>query len=242
MSIRIGNNIIANNFQMEPINPATTTEAGIIRIATDAEVKAGTSKTIAITPYQLATAASKTQVDDETITKDSNDVITAIGLKSKNDILMYNWIGTLEEYKRDTELAIIQPDWVCYVTDDYVDGDIVEVTASTDCVQVHSPLVDISSGNHTIQLSRGISIHRFNIIGNASFTFNTSELNLTDNESYTFEMKLVMPQVHSLNFPANILWMDNNIPLINEPGVYYVVFRTDDQGTKWYANLQGKWS
>ena len=95
MSIRIGNKIVASN---NANNLATTEQAGIIRIATDEEVKAGLKNDIAITPYQLANAATKTSVDGETITKDENDVITSIGVKSKNDVLMYNWIGTEEEY------------------------------------------------------------------------------------------------------------------------------------------------
>lgn len=120
MSIRIGNQIVASN---TATNLATEEHAGVIRIATDEEVKAGNATNLAITPYQLANAASKTSVDEETIIKDNDDVITAIGVKTKNDVLMYNWIGTSAEYQQAQLLGTIQPDWVCYITDDDEDFD-----------------------------------------------------------------------------------------------------------------------
>lgn len=143
MSIRIGNKIIASNTAN---NLATTEEAGIIRIATDEEVKAGTDNSIAITPYQLANAATKTSVDEETITKDEDDVITAIGVKTRNDVLMYNWIGTLAEYEEAQELGTIQSDWVCYITDDDEDYDIITPTYGSDVA-----LLDIIITNQILE-------------------------------------------------------------------------------------------
>ena len=92
MSIRKNNKIIAGNYKSDIITDATQTEKGKIRIATDNEVKQGLSKDTAITPYQLANASSKTQVDNETIIKDSEDIITTVGVKSKSNVVLYDWI------------------------------------------------------------------------------------------------------------------------------------------------------
>lgn len=241
MSIRIGNDIIANNYQLDKIPEATMEEAGVIRIATEDEVKAGLSNSLAITPYQLANAATKTQVDEETITKDINDVITAIGLKSKNDVLMYNWIGTLAEYERDIKLAIIQPDWVCYVTDDCLEGESAGGSGTSNCIQIHTELNDINEEEIVI-LERDTSIYRYNVNKNSTFIFDTSSLDLKDTETYTFEIKLHLSGAYSLSFPVNINWMEDIAPTMVNKGVYYLVFRTDDKGNSWYGNSQGRWN
>lgn len=118
MSIRIGDKIIAANYATQIVSNATTEKAGIIKIATDEEISAGQSTNTAVTPYQLANAATKTQVDNETIEKDESDIITAIGIKSKSGKILYDWIGTQEEYDIEWSAGTIEPDWICWVTDD----------------------------------------------------------------------------------------------------------------------------
>lgn len=57
-------------------------------------------------------------VDDITIVKDDNDIITTVGIKSKNDTILYDWIGTENEYNIALGNGTIQPNWICYITDD----------------------------------------------------------------------------------------------------------------------------
>lgn len=116
MSIRIGDKIVAN--YTEEVVSATNQVEGKIRIATDNEITEGTSTNTAVTPKQLANAATKTQVDDITIEKDVNDVITAIGVKSKSGDIIYDWIGTKAEYEEAYNSGTIQPNWFCFITDD----------------------------------------------------------------------------------------------------------------------------
>ena len=118
MSIRIGDKIIAANYATQVVSNATTEKAGIIKIATDEEISAGQSTNTAVTPYQLANAATKTQVDNTTIEKDESDVITAIGIKSKSGKILYDWVGTQEEYDIAWSAGAIESDWICWVTDD----------------------------------------------------------------------------------------------------------------------------
>ena len=119
MSIRKNNKIIAGNYKSDIITDATQTEKGKIRIATDTEVAQGLSKDTAITPYHLANNSSKAQVevDNETIINNNKNEITTVGVKSKSNVVLYDWIGTKEEYETGIADGTISEDWICWVTD-----------------------------------------------------------------------------------------------------------------------------
>lgn len=57
-------------------------------------------------------------VDDVTITKNSEDVITTIGVKTKSDTIKYDWEGTLAEWQSGRANGSIPNDWFCFITDD----------------------------------------------------------------------------------------------------------------------------
>ena len=57
----------------------------------------------------------------------------------------------------------------------------------------------------------------------------------------TFELIIVMRTVQSLTFPSEVVWLDANAPDLSETGVYFLAFRTLDNGNHWAGNLQGKW-
>lgn len=65
-----------------------------------------------------ATGGTTVYVDNETIIKNEEEVITAVGIKTQNGTIVYDWIGTLEEYNTALENDIIQPNWICWITDD----------------------------------------------------------------------------------------------------------------------------
>ena len=120
MSIIKNGKKIAGLYKADLITPATDTQAGIIKIATEEEVQGGISNNTAITPYQLANQSPKTLVDDLTIIKDDNNTITTIGVKSKTDTILYDWIGTKSEYNMAYEAGEIKENWICWITDDEV--------------------------------------------------------------------------------------------------------------------------
>ena len=62
--------------------------------------------------------ATEVLTDDKTIVKDSNNIITAVGLKTKTDDLLYDWIGTLEEYELGISNGDISSNMRCMITDD----------------------------------------------------------------------------------------------------------------------------
>lgn len=61
--------------------------------------------------------ATKILVDGTTITK-GESTISVIGTKTKNNVLKYEWIGTKAEYEASEAAGTINPDWLCYITDD----------------------------------------------------------------------------------------------------------------------------
>ena len=59
------------------------------------------------------------RVDGVTITKDPVDqTLTTIGVKTKSDFIMYDWIGTKTEWEEGREAETIPDDWICWITDD----------------------------------------------------------------------------------------------------------------------------
>jgi len=57
--------------------------------------------------------------DDVTIIKQPNSSnITAIGLQTKSNDIMYDWIGTKQEWEAGRANHTIADDWICWITDD----------------------------------------------------------------------------------------------------------------------------
>ena len=95
MSIKYNGKTVAGNYKIKLSTEASTTEEGLIRIATDEEAKAGELTNVAVTPEQLSKyggggssggGGTNTLVDDVTIVKDEDtDIITTIGVRTKNE-------------------------------------------------------------------------------------------------------------------------------------------------------------
>ena len=80
-----------------------------------------------------------------TIVKDDQEVITTVGVKSKSDIILYDWVGTSEEYKKAVEDGIIESNWICYITDDDKEYESPVVHVSD------TALLDIIISNHLLE-------------------------------------------------------------------------------------------
>ena len=57
-------------------------------------------------------------VDNITIIKDADEVITTIGVKTKTDTVMYDWIGTKAQWQAGRQAGTIPDSWICWITDD----------------------------------------------------------------------------------------------------------------------------
>lgn len=77
MSIRYNNKKIAGTYKIKDIGEATTSEAGLIKIATQTDVTDGTNNTKAITPKLL-------NVSNEVITSTYNEKLENLSIKIDN--------------------------------------------------------------------------------------------------------------------------------------------------------------
>lgn len=102
--------------------------------------------------------------------------------------------------------------------------------------QIHS---DITTGDIVLSDITN-SIFRITPTKDIEFTI-TSDI-LQKDKTYTFELKITMNTLCSFTFPDNIKWVNDETPDLSEIGIYYLVFRTDDGGTTWFGNSQGRWS
>ena len=95
---------------------ASETTYGVAKIATKAELEAGLSDDTFVTPKK----------------------VRDIFYEKNHGILHYDWIGTLEEYTDQKQGGTIDPNWICYITDDEISnelewGNIIgQITQQTD--------------------------------------------------------------------------------------------------------------
>ena len=115
-------------------------------------------------------------------------------------------------------------------------------TTSLDACQSNfgkQAITTLSSG--TVALSENCTIYKYTPSGATTFTFNTSNLNISSAVAYTFELYVIMNNVYTLTFPGTLTWQGGSAPDMSSAGKYYFAFRTVDGGSTWVGNLQGTW-
>ena len=69
--------------------------------------------------HEWISISQEIRVDGITIVKDPVDeTLTAIGVKTKSDFIMYDWIGVKDDWEAGREAGTIPDDWICWITDD----------------------------------------------------------------------------------------------------------------------------
>ena len=107
---------------------ATETTYGVAKIATLAQVEAGSSDDTFVTPAKVKN----------------------IFYERNHEILHYDWIGTLAEYNQQTQAGVIDPNWICFITDDEITENL-EWGNITGQITLQTDLIDYINA-HTIQL------------------------------------------------------------------------------------------
>ena len=102
----------------------------VINVGTDAQIAAG--------------------IASGTITED------LLSIATDGADITYDWIGTLEEYNEQKSGGTIDPNWICYITDDEISNELVwgniigQVTQQTDLIEyisTHCYQIPSLSGN-----------------------------------------------------------------------------------------------
>ncbi len=57
-------------------------------------------------------------IDEVTIQRNEEGAISTVGIKTKSDTIMYDWIGTKAEWEAGREAGTIPDEWICWITDD----------------------------------------------------------------------------------------------------------------------------
>ena len=57
-------------------------------------------------------------IDEVTIQRNEEGAISTVGVKTKSDTIMYDWIGTKAEWEAGREAGTILDEWICWITDD----------------------------------------------------------------------------------------------------------------------------
>ena len=57
-------------------------------------------------------------IDEVTIQRNEDGAISTVGIKTKSDTIMYDWIGTKAEWEAGRETGTIPDEWICWITDD----------------------------------------------------------------------------------------------------------------------------
>ena len=106
---------------------ATETTYGVAKVATLAQVEAGSSDDTFVTPAKVKN----------------------IFYERNHEILHYDWIGTLAEYNQQYEGGTIDPNWICFITDDEITENL-EWGNITGQIILQTDLIDYIN-NHTAQ-------------------------------------------------------------------------------------------
>lgn len=68
---------------------------------------------------QVVSGGGQTEIQDsETIVNNESSGLDAVGIKTKDGSVLYDWVGTKEEYEAGIADGSISEDWICWVTDE----------------------------------------------------------------------------------------------------------------------------
>jgi len=126
MSIRKGNDILAGSYEVQTLPQATETDLGGVKAA-PASADYTQEVKINVASGKLYIKPSTNYSPDETTIKSDQEILSAIGLVNKNElgpVAIFDWVGTKAQYEADYSASKIDPQWVCYITDDTSGGNL----------------------------------------------------------------------------------------------------------------------
>lgn len=111
--------------------------------------------------------------------------------------------------------------------------------------QSKTTILENAEQNVVITLNPNDDIYEYTPTQNPNLiSINVENLKVPNNSYITFELVINMSDtlytINSASFDTNIKWLDNTVPTFNTAGVYYITFRSRDNGNNWIANFEGK--
>ena len=175
-------------------------------------------------------------VDSKTISYNEQTQLQSIGVINKNtNDSMYHWVGTLQEYNAAVENGTIKENWVCCITDDYIEGK----TFAGEIIQVTKTFEEES--NHIAFTEKCMTKNYISVFQDRIFIY-PDEYTLDDNFlGITFTKNMAVGSVVTVNYfkgiPSTkideVIAIGEKIPTPTENDTY--LNYTDNQ-VSWKAN------
>ena len=175
-------------------------------------------------------------VDSKTISYNEQTKLQSIGVINKNtNDSMYHWVGTLQEYNAAVENGTIKENWVCCITDDYIEGK----TFAGEIIQVTKTFEEES--NHIAFTEKCMTKNYISVFQDRIFIY-PDEYTLDDNFlGITFTKNMAVGSVVTVNYfkgiPSTkideVIAIGEKIPTPTENDTY--LNYTDNQ-VSWKAN------
>lgn len=73
---------------------------------------------ISYEPFATSTVPGVIKTDGSTLEPNVDSQFSVAGMKTKDGSFVYDWIGTAAEYQVAKRDGVIQPSWMCFITDD----------------------------------------------------------------------------------------------------------------------------
>ena len=106
-----------NEYNLEEFNFTPGPYAGYKNIDGDVYKVTDTQNLYMWHNHEWILTEKSEELDNVTIQR-QNGALTVIGMKTKSDDIMYDWIGTLEEWEEGRNNGTIPDEWICWITDD----------------------------------------------------------------------------------------------------------------------------
>ena len=175
-------------------------------------------------------------VDSKTISYNEQTQLQSIGVINKNtNDSMYHWVGTLQEYNAAVANGTIKENWVCCITDDYIEGK----TFAGEIIQVTKTFEEES--NHIAFTEKCMTKNYISVFQDRIFIY-PDEYTLDDNFlGITFTKNMAVGSVVTVNYfkgiPSTkideVIAIGEKIPTPTENDTY--LNYTDNQ-VSWKAN------
>lgn len=141
--------------------------------------------------------------------------------------------------------GINQRYWTDYLT---LNSDKMSLTLdeyASKLYQSKTTILEDANQNVAIILNPNDDIYEYTPTQNPNLiSINVENLQIPSNSYITFELVINMSDtlytINAASFDTNIKWLDNTVPTFNTTGVYYITFRSRDNGNNWIANFEGK--
>lgn len=187
-------------------------------------------------------SATEVLTDNTTIIQDDNNIITAIGIKTKSDGFLHDWVGTQEAYNTDYENGKITEDTQCIIIDDEQEITITpelniptkiselandsNFTTKTELEQTKEELTELINNQNALEKTFNTNINISSTNGSSITYINSNNEN--DKAYLKFDSDNIKFSNDATTSSEKILLHEGNLMGIIKDGDKFIVDKGDD--------------